>query len=189
MPGWSGEAQGGEWNRGAQHRGGDGLPRNEARAAGGAGPEQRGLPLPLLPMPIFAQPEQYQSKEYVTAARAPTGSSKAKARTIVRLTTSLEYVLDLADDVSSRDKSPGSAVAAVVAVITQDEVVAIGYPARQAFRGLGTLLAERKRFRRRHDGRRFRLDEDQVLLVAESFQILNGGIRAVLANGNTDLPD
>src|SRR2546425_4121612 len=42
--------------------------------------------LPLLPMPIFAQPEQYQSKEYVTAARAPDGSSKAQARTIARFT-------------------------------------------------------------------------------------------------------
>jgi len=101
----------------------------------------------------------------------------------------LEYVLDLADDVSSRDKSPGPAVAAVVAVCHPGRSSGRRYPARQAFRGLSTLLAERKRFRRRHDGRRFRLDEDHVLLVAESLQILDGGIRAILANVITDPPD
>jgi hypothetical protein len=58
------------------------LALNEARADWHAAPEPKGPSLPLLPMPIFAQPEQVQSKEYVTAARAPAGSSKAQARTI-----------------------------------------------------------------------------------------------------------
>jgi hypothetical protein len=214
--GWPAETQGcGLKQREPQPRGVR-LPLNEARADWQAEPESKGPSLPLLPMPIFAQPEQYQSKEYVTAARVPAGSSKAKARTIARLTrpapwrhrvfslstprmgptwfrrpswTLLEYVLNLADDVSRRDESPGSAVAAVVAVVTQDKIVAIGYPARQAFRGLSTLLVERKRPRRRHDGRRFRLDEDRVLVLAEPFQILEGGIRAILANVIIDPPD
>jgi len=43
--------------------------------------EPKGPSLPLLPIPIFAQPEQYQSKEYVTAARPPAGSSKTHAST------------------------------------------------------------------------------------------------------------
>jgi hypothetical protein len=60
----------------------DKLPLNEARADWQAEPEPRGPSLPLLPIPIFAQPEQVQSKEYVTAARAPAGSSRAQARTI-----------------------------------------------------------------------------------------------------------
>src|SRR5258708_26920585 len=89
------------------------LPLSEARADWQAESEPKGPSLPLLPMPIFAQPEQVQSKEYVTAARVPAGRSKAKARTIARLTTSLEYVLDFADYVSSPDKSPRSAVSAV----------------------------------------------------------------------------
>jgi hypothetical protein len=58
------------------------LPLNEARADWQAEPEPKGPSLPLLPMPILAQPEQVQSKEYVTAARVPVGRSKAQARTI-----------------------------------------------------------------------------------------------------------
>lgn len=57
------------------------LAPNEARADWQAEPELKGPSLPLLPIPIFAQPEQYQSKEYVTAARTPAGSSKAHAST------------------------------------------------------------------------------------------------------------
>src|SRR6266851_4186086 len=60
------------------------LPPSEARAPSQAGPDPKGPSLPLLPLPSFAQPEQYQSKEYVIAARAPAGSSRAKARTIAR---------------------------------------------------------------------------------------------------------
>jgi hypothetical protein len=41
----------------------DRLPLNEARADWQAEPEPKGPSLPLLAMPIFAQPEQYQSKE------------------------------------------------------------------------------------------------------------------------------
>ena len=59
----------------------DKLPLNEARADWQAEPELKGPSLPLLPTPIFAQPEQYQSNEYVTAARPPAGSSKAHAST------------------------------------------------------------------------------------------------------------
>src|SRR5712692_1690023 len=58
------------------------LPLSEARAPSHAEPDPKGPSLPLLPIPIFAQPEQYQSKVYVTAARAPDGRSKAQARTI-----------------------------------------------------------------------------------------------------------
>ena len=60
------------------------LPLSEARADWQTESEPNGPSLPLLPMPIFAQPEQYQSKEYVTAVRAPAGSSNAQARTIAR---------------------------------------------------------------------------------------------------------
>src|SRR5882672_6560061 len=246
--GWPAETQGcGLKQREPQPRA-ERLPLNEARADWQADSDPKGPSLPLLPMPTFAQPEQYQSKEYVIAARPPAGSSKAHAsrtktefgaerklfekqltccdgnrqgknydiksdtqrkinqrkcpppcrprtlsirrrKTRTRSIFSLEYVLNRADDVSRGDESPGSAVAAVVAVVTQDEVVAIGYPARQAFRGLSALLVERKRPRRRHDSRRFRLDEDCVLLVAESLQILDGGIRAILANVIADPPD
>jgi len=59
----------------------DKLPLNEARADWQAEPELKGPSVPLLPIPIFAQPEQVQSKEYVTAARPPAGSSKAHAST------------------------------------------------------------------------------------------------------------
>jgi hypothetical protein len=62
------------------------LPLREARADWQAEPDPKGPSLPLLPMPIFAQAEQYQSKEYVTAARAPAGSSRAQAKTIARFT-------------------------------------------------------------------------------------------------------
>src|SRR5207302_6253973 len=102
------------------------------------------------------------------------GDHEGRALGIERLTAvgSLEYVLNLADDVSCGDKSPGPAVAAVVAVIAQDKIVAIGYPAGQTFRGVSTALAERKRLRGRHNSGGFRLDEDSVLPVAESLQIL-----------------
>src|SRR5256885_1560711 len=57
------------------------LPLSEARAPSQPEPDPKGPSLPLLPIPIFAQPEQVQSKEYVTAARPPAGSSKAHAST------------------------------------------------------------------------------------------------------------
>src|SRR6266702_638389 len=38
------------------------LPPSEARAPSQAGPDLKGPSLPLLPLPSFAQPEQYQSK-------------------------------------------------------------------------------------------------------------------------------
>src|SRR2546427_8313549 len=38
------------------------LPPSEARAPSQAGPDPKGPSLPLLPLPSFAQPEQYQSK-------------------------------------------------------------------------------------------------------------------------------
>jgi len=101
----------------------------------------------------------------------------------------LEYVLDLADDVSSRDKSPGPAVAAVVAVITQDKVVAIGYPARQALRRVSTIFLEWKRPYNRYGSRRLGFDSDSVLTVAEAFQILEGGGNAISVNVITDSPD
>src|SRR5258707_5197190 len=73
--GWPAETQGcGLKQREAQPRV-DRLPLNEARADWQAEPEPKGPSLPLLPMPIFAQPEQVQSKEYVTAARVPAGSA------------------------------------------------------------------------------------------------------------------
>jgi len=100
----------------------------------------------------------------------------------------LEYVLNLADHVSRGDKSPRPAVAAVVAVITQDKVVAIGYPARQAVRRVSAMFLEWKRSRGRYNGRRVLLDEDCVLVVAESFQISERGIRPILANVFTDSP-
>jgi hypothetical protein len=101
----------------------------------------------------------------------------------------LEYVLNLANDVYCGDKSPDSAVAAVVAVITQDKIVALGYPARQAFCGVSTTFPKWKRPHNRCSGRRVGLDEDRVLVVAESFQILEGGGRAILVNVIGDSPD
>src|SRR3989441_9574348 len=58
------------------------LPLSEARAPSQAEPDPKGPSLPLLPIPIFAQPEQVQSKEYVTAGRAPAGNSRAQAKPI-----------------------------------------------------------------------------------------------------------
>src|SRR5882672_5290405 len=51
------------------------------------------------------------------------------------------------------------------------------------------MLAERKRPHGRDNSRRFRLDEDCVLVVAESFQILVGANRAILVNVITDSTD
>jgi len=51
------------------------------------------------------------------------------------------------------------------------------------------MLAERKRPHRRDNSRRFRLDEDCVLVIAESFQILVGANRAIIVNVITDSPD
>jgi len=77
--GWPAETQGcGLKHREPQPRV-DKLPLNEARADWQAESDPKGPSLPLLPTPIFAQPEQIQSKEYVTAARPPAGSSKADA--------------------------------------------------------------------------------------------------------------
>jgi len=77
--GWPAETQGcGLKQREPQPRA-ERLPLNEARADWQAESDPKGPSLPLLPMPIFAQPEQYQSKEYVIAARPPAGSSKAHA--------------------------------------------------------------------------------------------------------------
>jgi len=46
-----------------------------------------------------------------------------------------------------------------------------------------------KRPHNRYRSRRFWFDEDSVLLVAESFQILEGGVSAILVNVITDSPD
>jgi len=101
----------------------------------------------------------------------------------------LEYVLYLAEDVSCGDKSPDSAIVAVVAVIPQDKVVAIGYPARQTFRGVSTTFPKRKCFHKRYSSRRLWFDEDSVLPVVESLQILKGANRAILVNVITDWPE
>jgi len=100
----------------------------------------------------------------------------------------LEYVLYLAEDVSFRDKSPNSAIAAVVAVITQDKIVAIGYLAKQAFRGVSTTFPKRKRFQRRYGSGRICFDENRVLPVAEPLYILKGAKGAILVNVSTDSP-
>jgi len=100
----------------------------------------------------------------------------------------LEYVLHLAEDVSCGNKSPNSAIAAVVAVITQDKIVALGHLAIQAFRGVGTTFIKRKRFHRRYSSGRLCFDEDRVFPVAESLQILKGANRAILVNVITDSP-
>src|SRR5437879_4057418 len=79
--GWPAETQGcGLKQRGPQPRA-ERLPLREARANWQPEPDPKGPSLPLLPIPIFPQPEQVQSKEYVTAARPPAGCSKAHAST------------------------------------------------------------------------------------------------------------
>jgi hypothetical protein len=79
--GWPAETQGcGLKQREPQPRA-ERLPLNEARADWQAESDPKGPSLPLLPRPIFAHPEQYQSKEYVTAARASQGSNTALAST------------------------------------------------------------------------------------------------------------
>jgi len=67
--------------------------------------------------------------------------------------------------------------------------VALGYPARQAFRGVGTTFPKWKRLHNRYGSRPFGFDEDGVLVVAESFQILEGGNRAILVDVISDPPD
>src|SRR5881296_1305469 len=67
--------------------------------------------------------------------------------------------------------------------------MAIGHPARQTLRGVSTTLAERERPHGRYNSRRFRLDEDSVLVVAESFQVSEEGVNAILVNVFTDSPD
>jgi hypothetical protein len=98
----------------------------------------------------------------------------------------LEYALHLAEDVSCGDKPPDSAVAAVVAVITQDKIVALGYLAMHAFLGVSTTFVKRKRFHGRYGSWRLGFDEDRVLAVAESLQVLKGANGTVLVNVITD---
>jgi len=66
--------------------------------------------------------------------------------------------------------------------------VAIGYLAIQAFRGVSTTFFKRKRVHRRHRSGRLCFDEDRVLPVAESLQILKGANRAILVNVIVDSP-
>jgi len=67
--------------------------------------------------------------------------------------------------------------------------VALGYLAIQAFRGVSTTFIKRKRFHRRYGSGRLCFDEDRVLPVAESLQILKGANRAILVNVITDSPE
>jgi hypothetical protein len=110
-------------------------------------------------------------------------------RTFTGFSPLLEYVLNFADDVPGGDKSPNSAIGAVVAIITQDEVMTMGYLAGQACRGVNTKFSKRKPPGRRWSNRRFWFDENGVLVAVESFQILKGANAAILVNVIAYLPD